>query len=545
MTRARIDLTRCGVKPVCESPARQHNIDWHRMRKIAGFLTILVCASACDRPAPGFLPDFGQIDLLIENGQVVDGTGSLPRLADIVVVGDEIVFVGNSDFSAADLRQRVIRRIDATGRVVTPGFIDLHAHGDPLETPYFENFLAMGVTTITLGQDGSSAEVEQLANWLQQVSKNGIGPNMLTFVGHGSLRELSGVRRTVEPDAQHLQGMRAMLANALDVSFGLSTGLEYEPGLYAQEDELKILAELVGQKGRIIMSHMRSEDDDQLDTSIQELLAQGHYAPVHVSHLKSVHGKGKERAEEILALLSAARASGIKVTADVYPYMASYTGIGLLFPVWAKSDEQFRQAVTGRHGELREYLRNKVEQRGAPEATLLGTAPYTGKTLAEVALQMEMPFEDVLIDIIGPSGADAAYFVMDDQLQSRLLADPYVSVSSDGSPTTFHPRAYGTFARIIERYVEKEKMLTLPEAIRKMTSLAASILGITDRGVIAPGMKADLLVFKPEQVHETASFADPMQLAVGFDLVIVNGKLARENGKMDGALHGRVLLPST
>ena len=261
-------------------------------RSIIFSALIVVLTAACAKTPPPFLPDYASIDLLIENGQVLDGLGNDARSADVVVVGSKIVFVGDAQFNAADLNLRVAKRIDANGRVVSPGFIDLHSHGNPLETPEMENFLAMGVTTISLGQDGSSPEVADLSDWLDQVSNNGIGTNLAMFVGHGTLRTLSGIGRTEIPEAEDLQRMLDLLDASLKYTFGLSSGLEYNPGLNAKPAELQELAKVVGQNDRMIMSHMRNEDDDQLENSIAELLDQGRFARVHVAHLKSVYGKG-------------------------------------------------------------------------------------------------------------------------------------------------------------------------------------------------------------------------------------------------------------
>jgi N-acyl-D-aspartate/D-glutamate deacylase len=339
--------------------------------------------------------------------------------------------------------------------------------------------------------------------------------------------------------------MLAMLDEVLDYTFGMSTGLEYNPGLNAGSAELRALAEVVGRHERVVMSHMRNEDDDQLEQSIAELLEQGEHARVHISHLKSVFGKGADRADEILAILDDARASGIDISADVYPYTASYTGIGIVFPVWAKTAEQFEVARRDRREELATYLRERVQKRNGPEATLLGTGPYTGKTLAELAFEHEMPFEDVLIDVIGPQGASGAYFVMNDELQSRLLQRSYVGVCSDGSPTGFHPRGHGTFAKIIEDYVVGEGVLSLEEAVRKMTSFPAEILRIADRGALRPGNKADVIVFDPQRVRAMATYTEPLQLAAGFDVVIVNGEIARRDGRLTEQLAGRVLHPTS
>lgn len=510
--------------------------------KLAGFLALAFLA-ACSPTETPFLPEYPTIDLLIENGQVLDGLGNDPVEANVVIVGDRIVYVGDTAFTGNDLSERVARRVDAAGKMVAPGFIDLHSHGDPLETPEFENFLAMGVTTITLGQDGSSPDVDSLSGWLQQVAENGIGTNLAMFVGHGTLRTQSGIGMEAQPAPEDMDRMASMLDDALKYTFGMSTGLEYNPGLNASTDELRALAKVVGRNDRLIMSHMRNEDDDQLEASIAELLEQGEDARVHISHLKSVYGKGAERADEILQILADARAAGIEITAEIYPYSASYTGISIVFPVWAKTAEQFAVAKSERRDELAEYLRNRVNQRNGPEATLLGTDPWTGKTLAEIAHERELPFEDVLIDVIGPQGGSGAYFVMNDELQARLLRDPNVGVCSDGSPTGFHPRGHGTFARIIETFVMQNQSLSLPEAVRKMTSFAAEVLGIRDRGVLQANMQADVIIFDPANVRDNATYPDPLKLADGFDVVIVNGKIARENGQLKTPLHGAVLQP--
>jgi N-acyl-D-amino-acid deacylase len=519
-----------------------------RNLRLPGLLAlVLAMLAACSESAKeeheAFLPQYEKIDLLIEYGSVFDGYGNPPVLANVVIVGDEIVFVGETAFTEDDLANRVLNRINAYDKAVTPGFIDLHSHGDPLETPQFENFLAMGVTTIVLGQDGSSPDVEPLSDWLGEVSARGIGTNLAMFVGHGTLRDQSGIGLATSPETEQMEYMLESLDRTLQYTFGLSTGLEYNPGLNATTDELRALAKVVGRNDRMIMSHMRNEDDEQLENSIAELLEQGEDARVHISHLKSVYGKGGARAEEILRILADARDAGTNITADIYPYTASYTGIDILFPVWAKTDEQFAVAKAERREELAAFLRDKVNRRNGPEATLLGTDPYTGKTLAELSFEMELPFEDVLIDTIGPHGASGAYFVMDDELQARLLQDANVGVCSDGSPNGFHPRGHGTFAKIIEKYVLEDNLLSPVEAISKLTAFPANVLGIADRGAVRANMKADLLVFDMAAIHAPASYPEPLQLAEGFDIVIVNGKIARQYGIQDRNLYGRVLEP--
>lgn len=498
-----------------------------------GLLLVAVLA-ACDAA-----PERLAADWEIFGGQLVDGTGAPPRPGTLWLKDGRILAVtepGLQPFTAA-------QRFDATGRVVTPGFIDPHSHGDPEATPAFENFTAMGVTTITLGQDGSSAEVADLAPYRARLEALPLGPNVALFVGHGTLRTLAGVDRDPNPSAEALGRMQRLLDAALDHTFGLSSGLEYNPGLWAPERELLALAEVVGRRDRVIMSHLRSEDDDQLFAALDELFAQGRRARVHVAHLKSVYGRGAARGDAILDKLTAAQRAGVRVSADVYPYSASYTGLALLFPAWAKTREQFAEARETRGEELAAYLRARVLARNGPEATLLGSAPYAGLTLAELAERLEKPFERVLMEDLGPQGGSAAYFIMNEDLQRRFIQDPRIAISSDGSPTGFHPRGHGTFAKIIEQYVQAEGALTLPEAVRQMTTLPAAQLGIMDRGQLAPGLAADVLVFDPAAVRARATYENPQQLAEGFEAVWVNGVSLRQDGVFTGAAGGRVLRP--
>lgn len=497
---------------------------------------------SCQQSPSLFLDKYDKIDLLITNGKLLDGLGNPAILSDLVIVGDEIVFIGQSQFTKDELGSRVAIHIDARHQFLSPGFIDLHTHGDPLKTPQFENFLAMGVTTITLGMDGDSPKGEQLSHWLEAVQEKGLGVNLAMFVGHGTLRELSKINQIVVPTEKALNNMLQRLDETLKYTFGLSMGLEYNPGLYAEKEELIAIAKIVGKNNRMIMSHMRNEDNDQLEKSIQELMIQGEFSKIHISHIKSVYGKGAKEAENILRILRDARNSGMNITADIYPYNASYAGISLLFPVWAKTTEQFELALKTRKEELKTFLRNKIIKRNGPGATLFGTPPYTGKTLEDLAEEFNLPFEEVLIKL-GPKGASGAYFIMDDELQSRLLVDDGIAISSDGSPTGFHPRGHGTFAKIIEKHVVQQKSLSLAQAIKKMTSQSANILGITNRGILKVGKKADVIIFDLDKVTATASYSKPHLLAEGFTTVIINGKVARsEKGKVEFN-YGKVLKP--
>lgn len=480
----------------------------------------------------------GQFDCWIKNGQILNGIDTMPLQADIIIKEDQIIYIGKVDSTVFKAQQQ----IDAQGALVTPGFIDAHAHGDPMDTPDFSNFLAMGVTSIALGQDGFSPQVENIQDWFEKVDSTAPSVNIIPFVGHSTLRLLSGVNYEPNPAQEYIEKMYALLNDAMkNGCFGMTTGLEYNPGQYAEEEELLSLAKIVGQYDGMIMSHMRNEDDDAIETSIQELLKQGEFCNVHIAHLKVVYGKGQDRAQQVLKLIHQKRDSRYSITADIYPYSASYTGIGIVFPKWAKAPNNYESVKTNRRAELLQFLRQKVTARNGPEATLLGTQPYAGKTLAELSEEKGKAFENVLLEDIGPEGASGAYFVMNDELQERLVQDPKIMIGSDGSPTMRHPRGYGSFAKIIETYVIEKSLFPLTEAIRKMTSLPAQTLGLTDRGFIKPGYKADLVIFHPENIKANATFVDPHLLAEGFDYVLVNGQLAFKKGKNLDAKSGSLL----
>ena len=448
--------------------------------------------------------------LHIKNARIVDGTGRRAYTGSVLVGADTLAYVGPS----LPEGYRSDAEVDAGGRVVAPGFIDAHAHGDPFKTPGFENFRAMGVTTILLGMDGSSPSVEDPTAYMAALDTLPLGVDVKMMVGHGRLRAVFG--------ADTLAMQAAIRAHLAAGFIGLSTGIEYYPGFLSTPEELAAIARPIADAGAVISSHVRSEDDDQIEAAIDELIAQGASsgAAVHVSHLKMVYGNDLGAADALLAKLE-----GAGVTADVYPYTASYTGIGIVFPEWALGPGNFEQARQTRREELARYLRERVARRNGPEATLLGTGPWEGRTLAEVADALGMPFEDVLIDIIGPTGTSAAYFVMNDAVMRRLLQHPLTVVSSDGSPTMHHPRGYGSFARVIEEFVVRDEMLSLEEAVHKMTGRTAEIFGLTDRGILTVGKRADVVLFDPTAVRAHATFSDPHQRATGFDGVWVAGVL--------------------
>lgn len=478
-----------------------------------------------------------EFDYAILGGMVIDGTGSPGRMADLLIKGDSIVFVGHVE--PGRIKARII---NAESRLVTPGFIDVHAHGDPLSDD-FSNFLRMGVTTIILGQDGRSpvSAFGDPAGYFDTLQSRTSLVNLAFLSGHGDLRQSFGNRKFLSPE--EIDSLVIRLRDDLKAGcFGMSTGLEYYPGYLAQRQELVALAKEVNTHAGFIMSHLRSEDDSQLDSAISELIDQGRECPVHVSHLKVVYGKHPERASGILDLFNEARNNDISISADVYPYAASYTGISIVFPEWAKIPKDFELALESRRDELRRFLRTKIMERNGPEATLFATRPFTGKTLAEVAAESGQDFVDILLKI-GPAGASGAYFVMNEEIQEKFILHPEIMISSDGGPNLRHPRSYGAFAKIIEKYVVETQKLTIENAIHKMSGLSAATLNIPGRGLLKPGYKADILVFDASKIKANSSYENPFIHATGFEHIFVNGHLTINQSNLSRSGKGMVLQP--
>lgn len=502
---------------------------WSRREFLAALAAGTATASLPLAAATGATPP-----LLIRDVRLVDGSGAAARSTDVLLHGDTIARIGR----IAARSQRGARVIEGGGRVLAPGFIDLHAHGDPL-TQSYASHLAMGATTVVVGQDGSSPSLEGdaaggLPAWLAAMAQARPDINVAATTGHGTLRRLAGIDDgTRVPTLAQLAHLAALLeADLAAGSFGLSTGLEYVPGRYAQLAELSALGRVVARHDGVTMSHLRSEDDDAVEAAIAEHIAASRPARTHVAHLKVVYGQGEARAERLLAALQRHREAGVPLTADAYPYTASYTGIGILFPEWALPPNDYAQVLATRRAELRAALEQRMTRRNGPEALLFGPGDHAGQTLAQVAAARGEPWPDVLL-ALGPRGGYAAHFVMDPALQARLLRDRFVAVASDGSPDGRHPRGHGTFAAWIEDFVVGAQ-LPIEEAVRRATALPAAILGLHDRGVLREGAKADVVLFDPGRVRARADYVDPFRHAEGFDLVVVNGQPAYEDGARVG-----------
>ena len=475
-------------------------------------------------------------DLLIKNAWIIDGMGSEKYMGSVLVNDGRISAIEVGGLS----RLKGNITIDAQGKVISPGFIDIHAHGDPIVTPVFENFLAMGVTTIALGMDGSSVTSEDFGSWLDKVDMARPGVNIVPFIGHGTLRRECGIGSSTEVSQHQLKDLNSLITRAFENGcWGVSMGLEYMPGFYAGSEELKTIAKTVGSYEGLITSHIRNEDNDQIENSLDEMILLSEFCNINISHIKVVYGKGEKRAADLLSKIEQANQFGYKVTADLYPYTASYTGIGIVFPTWAKNPKKYAEIKSERGDELLDFLRKKITQRNGPGATLFGTGPYKGKTLQNLVEEYDRPYEVILRDIIGPYGASAAYFIMDEELQNALMTHKSVMIGSDGSPTMHHPRGYGTFTKVIQENVSDGSM-SIEEAIYKMTGMPAETIGLKDRGKLKIGHVADLIIFDPDEVRNNASFESPHQLSSGIEFVIIDGHIVRSNEQLT-LRKGRVL----
>jgi N-acyl-D-amino-acid deacylase len=505
-----------------------------------------------------FAEQAASFDVLITGGRVVDGTGAPWYRADVGIRGDRIAAVGRLDGAQAALR------LDASGLVVAPGFIDIHTHARRgiFHTPTAENYVRQGVTTLIEGQDGSSPL--PLGEFLKRVAATPIAVNFGMLVGQGSIREAVMGRENRPATPQEIEQMKQLVRQAMyEGAFGLSTGLFYVPGSYTPTEEVIELAREAGRLGGIHISHMRDEAAGILD-SVRETIRIGEEGglPTQLTHHKIIGSANWGRSRETLRLVEEARARGVDVTIDQYPYTASSTGTSALIPQWAQAGG--RKALLERlhDASLRakikaEVIRRIKEDRGGghPKNVVLANCPFdlglAGKNLAELTQQRGLAptpenAAEVVFELEERGGCQAIYHAIAEEDVERILRSPFTMIASDGEIPAFgqgapHPRSYGTFARVLGRYVRERKLLSLEEAIRKMTSLPAARLGLHDRGLLKPGMYADVAVFDPASVTDRATFAQPHQYAEGFRHVLVNGKPVLLDGRMTAERPGRVL----
>ncbi|MSM40967.1 MAG: amidohydrolase family protein [Geobacter sp.] len=523
---------------------------------------------------------------LFRGATLVDGSGSPPIVADVAVAEGKIAAVGHDLAGAAE------QVVDASGLVLCPGFIDIHGHSDMtlFRHPLLESKARQGVTTEVIGNCGlglfpaaaggggaladylrlhdfslpdDGIEWEDLAGYAARLDRDGLGINVAPLVGHAPLRIATMGMEDRPPAAAELARMEALLATALQQgAWGMSTGLIYPPGSYAETGELIALARVLARHGALYASHIRNESE-KIAAALDEAVAigAGSGVKVQVSHLKAMGGSNRGRAGELLERLATARAAGVDIAADQYPYHASATTLTAVVPQWAHADGVkallARLADPAQGAEIRMQIGREMARReGAAGIVVTGchsaqNRELSGESVARIAGRWGCSPEEAVVRLIleEEGNVGAIFFSMAEEDVAAILADPGVAIGSDGhalnaaqdgsEPT--HPRSYGTFARVLGRYVREERLLSLAAAIRKMTGLPAGRLGFVDRGMVRPGLVADLVLLDPDQIADCATYAEPHRYAAGIVHLLVAGRPVIEDGKMTGNRPGKVL----
>ena len=554
--------------------------------------TLLLCVLAmamAPQASRSPTPDSRPFDLVILNGHVVDGTGSPWYAADVGIRNGRIAAIGRLAEAPAKAR------IDATGRIVAPGFIDMLGQSEitVLVDPHLPSKIFQGITTEITGEGGSAAPLNDAivkadkvdydhmkitpdwrtyAQYFARVEKQGLGINMAHYVGATQVRRMVLGDADTQPTAAELTRMKALVREAMEQgAVGLSTSLQYPPAPYAKTGELIALAAEAAKYGGIYATHMRSEAGGVIE-ALDEAIRIGREAkiPVEIWHVKAAGKRNWGRMKDIVAKIEQARRDGVDITADTYAYPAWFNSFSAFIPPWAHDggDEQLLARLkdpAARDRIKKEMLSpdekgwdNEWQEIPGPEAVLIGAVQnpelksIQGKTLAEVAALWKMDPIDTIFEILIKDHVFTyvAVFGMSEPDVALAVAQPWVSFNNDSqgtAPTGLlgqehpHPRAYGTFPRLLRKYVREDRLLSLEDAIRKMSALPAQKMRLADRGVLKAGMWADVVVFDAEKIADVATFAQPNQLSVGMDYVLVNGVAVIAAGKATNALPGKIL----
>lgn len=503
----------------------------------------------------GFTQD--SFDLVITGGRIVDGSGNPWYRADVGLVGERITRIG--DLSSA----HAAHTIDATGLTVAPGFIDPHTHALPgiFDVPNAESSLLQGVTTLTDGNDGSSPL--PIGEHYAAITAKKISPNWAVFVGQGTIREAVIGKEDRSATVAEIAQMKQMVRDAMEQgALGISTGLFYVPGSFTPTEEIVELSQVAAQYKGIYISHMR-EEASQIVESVLETIRIGVEAkiPVQITHHKVIGAQNWGQSKETLRLVDEARAQGVDVTIDQYPYTASQTSITALIPQWAQEGGREQLLARIKDPETQAVVKAAVIDKilfdrggGHPKNVVISRSwdpAMEGKNLAELAAERGLAptpanAADVVFDIIRGGEAFAVYHAIGPEDVDRIMQHPASAIGSDGPVGVFgegapHPRQYGSFARVLGHYVRERNVITLEEAVRKMSSASALRLGIHDRGLIARGYFADIAIFDADEIIDTATFENPHQYASGMKYVLVNGEIVVEDGRHTGRRPGRVL----
>jgi N-acyl-D-aspartate/D-glutamate deacylase len=552
-------------------------------------LVVLGVLAFSQPPTSSLQPPLRPFDTVITNGHVIDGTGSPWYAADVGIRDGRVAAIGR--LAGAQAAQT----IDAAGRVIAPGFIDMLGQSEltVLVEPTLPSKIFQGITTEITGEGGSVAPLNDAilkadkvgyehlkitpdwrthAQYFARVEKQGIGINMAHFVGATQVRRMVLGDADRQPSAAELDRMKALVREAMEQgAVGVSTSLQYAPAPYAKTEELIALASEAAKYGGVYATHMRSEAGAVLE-ALDEAIRIGREAkiPVEIWHVKAAGKRNWGRMKEIVAKIEQARRDGIDITADTYGYTAWFNSFSAFVPPWAHDGGDEKLIERLKDPQMRARIRadmltpddkgwdNEWQEIAGPESVLIGAVqnadlkPIQGKTLADVAALWKMDPIDALCEILIRDRAftSVAVFGMSEPDVALAVAQPWVAFNNDSQGTSPagllgqqhpHPRAYGTFPRILRKYVREDRLLTLEDAIRKMTALPAQKMRLADRGVIKAGMWADLVLFDPATLTDKATFADPNQLSAGMDYVLVNGVPVIAAGKATGARPGKVL----
>ena len=515
-----------------------------------------VCAGAGWRRGAAAGEEERPYDLVITNARVVDGSGNPWFRADVGMKGGRIARVGRVPASEA------ARVIDAQGRILAPGFIDVHAHVENIyELPDAENFVRMGVTTLVTGNCGGSAV--DVGRFLGRAAETPLAVNLATLVGHNSVRrEVFGLANRA-PSPEELERMKALVEQAMrDGAVGLSTGLIYVPGTYSKTDEVLELARVAARHGGLYATHMRNEGLTVAE-AIRESIEIGERAglPVQISHFKLSAKKLWGQSDTTLGLVREARKRGLAVTVDQYAYPASSTSLDSRLPDWVeeggREEGRRRIADPAQHERIVREMKDSLKKSGFKDFSFARVAgyrarpEYNGKSIAEITKlargksDVESQIEQIL-EMYAAGGAAMVYHSMSEDDVRRIMREPFTMVASDSGVRRFgegvpHPRGYGNNARVLGTYVRELRLVTLEDAVRKMTSLPAQTFGFRDRGLVREGMAADLVVFDEAAVADPSTFEAPHQYAAGFSHVVVGGVVVLDAGRMTGARPGTAL----
>ena len=497
-------------------------------------------------------------DLIIINGYIADGTGSKLYKSNIYIRNGKIVEIGNKDNAIGT------KVINAEKLIVAPGFIDMHTHSErkSLEFPVVENYLQQGVTTMVGGNCGSSPY--PISDFISKTESIGIGPNLALLIGHNTIRrQVMGTENRIASDQELKEMQKLIQASMDDGAFGMSTGLKYIPGAYSNTEEVVKLASVVSKNGGFYATHMREEGIGLIEAT-EEAINIGREAklPIQISHHKAVGKSMWGQSINTLEMIDKAKAEGINITADQYPYTATSTGLTVVFPAWS---------LSGGTKKLKERLDNPTERKkikdgivwnivydrggGKASSIVIANYPpnteYNGMNLAEITNSKGLKATpknaaEVLMDLVYDGGGSGIYHCLNEDDVKRIMAHPQVMHASDGSTIEFgnaqpHPRNYGTYPRVLGRYVREKGIITMFEAIRKMTTLPASVLGLKNRGKIEKDHWADIVIFDPEKIVDNATWEKPHQYPSGISWVIVNGSISINDGISSKKLNGKIL----